>query len=168
MYKGHGKRTLVIARNHRTTHEKQNKTKDLTSVNHAPVRHSHRPMMSPKSKPTNEFLSPAAPSVGSIRGLSVCPKLLGTKRGLLISATGMIRGLALRRMLVLLPDLERAKSLLDCERFCASEPERDKSRTMPRDEECEDVDEARRCRTRCMGSTLGMLAMRAKTESTMW
>lgn len=121
------------------------------------------------SKPTNEFLLSLAPSVGTIdiRGLSPSPKL-GTRRGLLISAAGMIRGLALRHMLVLLPDLERAKSLLDCERSldCASDPERAKSRKMPRAEVCEDVDEARRCRMRCVGSTLGMLAMRAKRERT--
>jgi hypothetical protein len=75
-------------------------------------------------------------------------------------------------MLVLLFDLERAKSLLDCERsrvcVCANDPERGTSRTMPRAEDCEDADEARRCRMRCVGSTFGMLAIRAKRERTGW
>jgi hypothetical protein len=72
-------------------------------------------------------------------------------------------------MLVRLLDLERAKSRLDCERsrdcVCANDPERLISRTIP---DCVDADEARRCRMRCVGSTFGMLATRAKRERTRW
>jgi hypothetical protein len=41
---------------------------------------------------------------------------------------------------------------------------------MPRAEDCEDDDaeEARRWRMRCVGSTFGMLAIRAKRERTGW
>ncbi|OAX38152.1 hypothetical protein K503DRAFT_179385 [Rhizopogon vinicolor AM-OR11-026] len=73
----------------------------------------------------------------------------------------MIRGLGLRCILGLLLDLKRAKSLLDCERsracVCANDTH---------DGDYEDADEARRCRMRCVGSTFGILAIRAKRERT--
>lgn len=162
VYKKHGKRTLSYCRKSSNNAQKAKQDK-------RPHNHSHCPTSSPKSKPIHEFLSPA-PSVGIIRGLSLTspsPKL-GMDRGLPTSTVGMTRGLWLRRMLVLLLDLERAKSLLDCERSRVCVSDRDKSRTIITRDECEDEDEdeARRCRMRCVGSTFGRLAIRAKKERT--
>jgi hypothetical protein len=79
----------------RTKHGKQEKRNIIHVLTTLSSAHSHRPTSSPKSNPTNEFLSPT-PSIGIALGLSLTspsPKL-GTRRGLLTSAVGIIRGLA--------------------------------------------------------------------------
>ena len=68
----------------------------------------------------------------------------------LSAVVATMRGLALRRMLVRLLERDLAET----------------SRESAEREDWEDEEEARRWRIRCVGSTSGMLAMRAKRDRT--